>query len=179
MRSAGTRVGVWPAMAKPHCADDGEEFGEWEVRAEAGDGFELVERSAGVAEASGRRSWGRRGQFAAAATMGAMSREVLSPTPPVECLSTVKALREVVSSVSPEKRIALVRAASSAGLRPRRKMAMRRAAVWASVGVGNSGVRWTSASMKDLISASERVRPSRLCWMTSMGWMVIEAVIGG
>ena len=36
-----------------------------------------------------------------------MRREVLSPTPPVECLSMVKVWRGVASKVSPEKRMAL------------------------------------------------------------------------
>ena len=45
-------MGVWPAMAKPHWRDDGEELGQRELGAEAGDGFELVESSAGVAEAA-------------------------------------------------------------------------------------------------------------------------------
>src|ERR1700677_1931496 len=67
--------------------------------------------------------------------------------------------------------MAWVSAASSWGLRPRRKMAMRSAAVCASV--GDSGVRATRASMKPLISEPERVRPSLWCWMTSMGCMVI------
>lgn len=38
----------------------------------------------------------------AAARMGAMRREVLSPTPPVECLSMVKLWRGAASKVSPE-----------------------------------------------------------------------------
>ena len=38
----------------------------------------------------------------AAARMGAMSSEVLSPTPPVECLSIVKVWSGVASKVSPE-----------------------------------------------------------------------------
>ncbi len=37
-----------------------------------------------------------------AARMGAMRREVLSPTPPVECLSMVKVWSGVASNVSPE-----------------------------------------------------------------------------
>jgi len=38
----------------------------------------------------------------AAAKTGAMSRDVLSPTPPVECLSIVKVWRGAASKVSPE-----------------------------------------------------------------------------
>ena len=134
--------------------DDGEELGQRELGAEAGDGFEFVERSAGVAEAApadhgvaeaeARLGRGR----PAAAMMGAISRDVLSPTPPVECLSTVKEWSGAGSKTSPEKRMAWVSAASSWGLSPRRKTAIRKAAAWASVGVGFSGVRWTSAWMK-------------------------------
>ena len=105
--------------------------------------------------------------------MGAISSEVLSPTPPVECLSTVKEWSDEVSSVSPEKRMAWVSAASSCGFSPRRKIAISSAAVWLSVGASAGGLgavsRSTSARMKPWISASERTRPSRLCWITSIG----------
>jgi len=47
------------------------------------------------------------------------------------------------------------------------------------VGVGFSGVRFTRAWMKALISASERVSPSRLCWMMSMGWRVTGLIVCG
>ena len=54
----------------------------------------------------------------AAARMGAMRREVLSPTPPVECLSTVNVCSGAASKTSPEKRMALVSVASSRRERP-------------------------------------------------------------
>ena len=50
MRSAGTMVGVWPMRAAPHCARMSRDLGEGELGVEAGDGFELVESAAGVAE---------------------------------------------------------------------------------------------------------------------------------
>src|SRR3979490_2115718 len=67
--------------------------------------------------------------------------------------------------------MASVSVASSLESRPRRKTAIRKAAIWASVTSCLVGVRWTMARMKARISASVRARPSRLCRMTSMGWM--------
>src|SRR5580658_10362226 len=69
--------------------------------------------------------------------------------------------------------MASVRVASSRASRPRRKTAMRKAAIWASVTSCLWGVRWTMAWMKARISASVRVRPSRLWRITSRGWMDI------
>ena len=54
------------------------------------------------------------------ATMGAMTRVVLSPTPPVECLSTLTPWMEERSTTSPEWAMASVRIAVSFGLRPRK-----------------------------------------------------------
>ena len=54
-------------------------------------------------------------------------REVLSPTPPVECLSTLGPGREARSSTSPVRIMASVRATVSAGVMPRKKTAMARA----------------------------------------------------
>ena len=92
--------------------------------------------------------------------MGAISSEALSPTPPVECLSTANEWRDEVSSVSPEKRIAWVSAASSCGLRPRRKIAISSAAVWASVGA-SAGAFAESADepIADSRSTSARMNP--------------------
>ena len=102
----------------------------------------------------------------AAARMGAMRREVLSPTPPVECLSTRMALggRERRSRVTPESRMARVRAVSSVGERPRRKVAMRKAAVWAS-----EISRAVMAATRCWISMEESSWPSRLRRMRSRG----------
>ena len=62
-----------------------------EVRAESRDRRELVERAARVAEpAAGHHAT----RAPAAATSGASTRETLSPTPPVECLSTTGARSE-------------------------------------------------------------------------------------
>ena len=50
MRSAGTRSDVWPMMRGAGVAQDFGKLAERELGVEAGDGFELVERAAGVAE---------------------------------------------------------------------------------------------------------------------------------
>ena len=60
--------------------------------------------------------------------------------------------------------MALVRAASSSGLRPWKYTAIRKAAIWASVMVS-----FTTAVTKASISSVERGRPLRLCKITSMG----------
>ena len=54
-------------------------------------------------------------------------RETLSPTPPVECLSTVGRVMADRSRRSPESIIAWVHTASSSGAMPRQKMAIARA----------------------------------------------------
>ena len=103
MRSAGTMRGGLADEGGSALFEGVGKLREVELGVEAGDGFELVERAAGVAEGAaadhgdadagdaGGRGWAR----PAAARMGAMRSEVLSPTPPVECLSTVKVLRGV------------------------------------------------------------------------------------
>ena len=55
-----------------------------------------------------------------AATSGARISETLSPTPPVECLSTVGRVRLPRSSRSPESTIAEVQLRSSGSSRPRK-----------------------------------------------------------
>src|SRR6266550_1305062 len=76
--------------------------------------------------------------------------------------------------------MASVSVASSLESRPRRKTAIRKAAIWASVTSCLLGVRLTMARMKARISASVRARPSRLWRMTSMGWMVwVMYLVGG
>jgi len=55
-----------------------------------------------------------------AATSGASTSETLSPTPPVECLSTVGARSAPRSSRSPELIMASVQVCSSAASRPRK-----------------------------------------------------------
>ena len=64
-----------------------------------------------------------------AATTGPRASVVLSPTPPVECLSTTRLpSRTARSTVSPLATIASVRAKVSAGVRPRNQTAMSSAA---------------------------------------------------
>src|SRR5579884_1581388 len=88
--------------------------------------------------------------------MGATKSEVLSPTPPVECLSTANFLSGEGSKVSPEKRIALVSASSSARESPRRKAAISQAASC------SSGTKLRAApSARKRISSAESSSPSR------------------
>ncbi len=66
-----------------------------------------------------------------AATIGPTEIDVLSPTPPVECLSTtLRPSAAPTSSVSPERIIASVSAKVSAPLSPLKKTAMHHAAIW-------------------------------------------------
>ena len=68
-----------------------------------------------------------------AATSGARGSVILSPTPPVECLSTVGRLRLEKSMRSPVAIMALVQRVSSAPSRPRKKMAIAIADICSSV----------------------------------------------
>ncbi len=67
-----------------------------------------------------------------AATTGASGRVILSPTPPVECLSVVGRSRVEKSIRSPEAIIAAVQRASSAGVIPLSRIAIARAAICSS-----------------------------------------------
>ena len=62
-----------------------------------------------------------------AATIGQRMRLVLSPTPPVECLSALTPRIGLRSRVSPEFIIASVRSRVSRSSMPRKRMAMHRA----------------------------------------------------
>ena len=64
------------------------------------------------------------------ATMGASTSVVLSPTPPVECLSTLTPLMAERSTVSPEWAMSMVSIAVSWAFMPSKKMAMSRADAW-------------------------------------------------
>ena len=55
-----------------------------------------------------------------AATMGAMTSVVLSPTPPVECLSALTPAMAERSTISPERAITSVSTAVSSSVMPRR-----------------------------------------------------------
>ena len=66
-----------------------------------------------------------------AATIGPTAIDVLSPTPPVECLSTtLRPSAAPRSIVSPERIIASVSACVSAVVRPWKYTAMHQAAIW-------------------------------------------------
>src|SRR3954453_22571972 len=66
-----------------------------------------------------------------AARIGARISETLSPTPPVECLSSTGRSRSQ-SSTTPESRMPVVSATRSSPSRPRRKNAIASAPTWAS-----------------------------------------------
>ena len=119
-----------------------------ERRTPAGNGLELVERAAGVPETA-TRELGDRGPHAA--TSGARMSEILSPTPPVECLSTVG--RESRRQVEPLARLAIMRSVhvlSSSALSPLKKIAMSSAGhlllghLAALVGVEDPGDRFVA-----------------------------------
>ena len=65
-----------------------------------------------------------------AATIGASTSDTLSPTPPVECLSTLTPSMSDRSRTVPLWSIARVRATVSSSLSPRRNAAMRKADIW-------------------------------------------------
>ncbi len=66
------------------------------------------------------------------ATSGASGRVILSPTPPVECLSTVGRSTSVRSSRSPERTIARVQRPVSRSVIPFSRIAIARAAICSS-----------------------------------------------
>ena len=65
-----------------------------------------------------------------AAAMGPTISEVLSPTPPVECLSTLAPGMGDRSAMSPERAISQVRSTVSSGVMPLKYMAINRADIW-------------------------------------------------
>ena len=67
-----------------------------------------------------------------AATSGANGSVILSPTPPVECLSAVGRDSPEKSSRSPELIMACVHRLSSRAFRPRKRMAMASADICSS-----------------------------------------------
>jgi len=77
--------GGLPDQGHAAFAEDALEIGKGKRGVEAGDGFEFVQCATGVAQP---RPLIMGTASPPAATMGAKIREVLSPTPPVECLST-------------------------------------------------------------------------------------------
>jgi hypothetical protein len=63
-----------------------------------------------------------------AATIGAMTMDDLSPTPPVLCLSTLTPAMSDRSTLTPDPTMASVRAEVSSAVIPRRRMAISSAA---------------------------------------------------
>ncbi len=66
----------------------------------------------------------------AAATSGASTSDTLSPTPPVECLSTLTPAMSDRSRTVPLCSIARVSATVSSSLSPRRNTAIKNADIW-------------------------------------------------
>jgi len=66
----------------------------------------------------------------AAATRGATIKDTLSPTPPVECLSTILPLIPSNETVCPDVAMARVSAVASPSSMPRRYTAIAQAAIW-------------------------------------------------
>ncbi len=97
-----------------------------------------------------------------AATSGASGSVILSPTPPVECLSMLGLPRSLKSSRSPEAIIARVQAEVSARSMPRRNTAIARADICSSATTPR-----VYASRTHSICSSLSARPSRLVRMTS------------
>ena len=92
----------------------------------------------------------------AAAARGARGREIRSPTPPVECLSTLARPTSGKDSTSPVSTITRVRVAVSRADIPRKKTAIRNALIWYGA---TSPER--NPERKPVISRSE-LDPSRL-----------------
>ena len=92
-----------------------------------------------------------------AAQSGASASVVLSPTPPVECLSTIRRPSGERSIVSPDSTIAAVSACVSASLRPRKTTAIAHA-LTCSAGIEPTQYPSTSQA----ISAAVCSPPSRL-----------------
>ena len=65
-----------------------------------------------------------------AATSGTSTRLVVSPTPPVECLSTFTPEMGLKSSMSPEAAISIVRSTVSRSVMPLMAMAISMALIW-------------------------------------------------
>jgi hypothetical protein len=97
-----------------------------------------------------------------AATRGVKGSVILSPTPPVECLSTVGRDTAERSSRSPLAIIAAVHRAISAGVMPRRRIAMASADICSSA----TSPR-VYASTTQSIWASDSAPPSRFVRITS------------
>ncbi len=126
-RSAGTSVSDWPASTRPVRA-----------RMSRNSGGSRAVRKPGIVSSLSRVPpvWPRARPLIIgtatpqAATMGPRGMLTLSPTPPVECLSTLAAGTWEKSRVSPECSMASVHAASSSPSSPSLKMAISRADIW-------------------------------------------------
>src|SRR5467141_3826996 len=101
------------------------------------------------------------------AASGASGSEILSPTPPVECLSTLRPGMRERSSTFPDLSIAVSQAGSSrTGSRPRKNTAMRKAASCSSATLP-SVAPWTRKAS----SAGSSRPPSRFLRMRSYARM--------
>jgi hypothetical protein len=96
----------------------------------------------------------------------------LSPTPPLECLSTTGpgSARLFHSSCAPDRIRASVSATRSAVVMPRKNTAMAKAATWPSLRLP-SWMPWPTKA----ISSAESSPPSRFLRMISCGSMAAQA----
>ena len=126
-RSAGAMSRVWPTMTQPTSAS-----------ASTISRAEQSTRNPGIASSlsSVPPVWPRpRPDIIGtttpqAAARGARTRDVLSPTPPVLCLSTFRPGSACRSNRAPDRAIASVSQAVSSSVIPRRTIAMSRAEIW-------------------------------------------------
>ena len=104
-----------------------------------------------------------------AATIGASIRLTLSPTPPVECLSSTgpRSFNSSQRSTVPDAIRPRVNATRSAMVMSRKNTAIAKAATWPSVIEPSAMPRVTNA-----ISSAESAWPSRFLRMISCGSMV-------
>jgi hypothetical protein len=109
-----------------------------------------------------------------AATMGTTISVVLSPTPPVECLSTFMPGKGDKSTISPERAIARVNATVSASVMPLKYTAIKKAEIC------SSGMVWSVTPLtKNWISSSVSAYPSRFFMINSTILMVSSCKLLG
>ena len=125
--SAGARSALWPVSTSPICFSCGRNSSV--VRSVRKPGIDSILSSVPPLKPSPRPDILPTGS-PQAATSGSTTRVVLSPTPPVECLSTAMSTAPLRSSISPEWAIARVRSVVSCSFIPFSRTAIAQAATW-------------------------------------------------
>ena len=159
-RSAGTSAGVWLTIAAPHRA-----------RTVSNSSSESADLKPGIASSLSRvppvcpsaRPLIMGTASPQAAASGATRKLVLSPTPPVECLSTATLPSRDGSNFSPESRMATVRARVSSTVSPCSHAAISHAAS-CSCGIVPSA----APAARNSISRASSALPSRFLRMRSI-----------